>query len=280
MGNKTNLNESIALSLLNFEELDNKINSKLSFWTGSGISLKGKIRVVNTFVLPEICYRLECVDITKEIKVSIERKVKHFLWNDRCVGRISLPVLMLNYESGGMNLLDIENKVQVLRIKWLLTLIDHSNKIERHIVDNLIGSYRDVKGLKILNHDIEINKFRGIDTFYANVIRHWISVGIVFEGATVRSIKNEIIYHNPLLVDQHNNNFKYLNALNCQSIIPKYFKDLPVSRALMSISNTNREIIRNMNRAYWNLCNNNLGKYEKNCYSINLGSEIKKKRGQ
>ena len=274
VGNITNREERMMISRLNFEEVEDKIKKKLSFWNGSGISIKGKIRVVNTFVLPKIFYRLECVDLIKEAKLSIERKIRQFLWNERRVGRINFAVLTLQYENGGLNLLDIENRVKVSRIKWLLSLISkNNNDIERFIADKLIGNYRDINGLKILNHDIEINKFRGMDNFYANAIRNWRSVDIVYEGASTRSIMNEIIFYNKLLVDQSNNTFIFFNAQNNQSVLPKYFKDLPVTQTLTSISTINRATIRNMNRAYWNLCNNRLGKYENNTFTIKSGNE-------
>ena len=63
VGNITNRSEAVILSNLNFEEIEQKITKKLSFWNGSGISIKGKVRVVNMFVFSKIFYRLECVDI-------------------------------------------------------------------------------------------------------------------------------------------------------------------------------------------------------------------------
>ena len=78
VGNMTNRTEILALSNLNFEDISDKITKKLCFWNRSGISIKGKIRVVNTFVLSKIFYRLECVDITKEMKLSIEKQIRMF----------------------------------------------------------------------------------------------------------------------------------------------------------------------------------------------------------
>ena len=38
----------------NFEEIKEKIKNKLTYWGGKGISLKGKMRVINTFILPKL----------------------------------------------------------------------------------------------------------------------------------------------------------------------------------------------------------------------------------
>ena len=84
----------------------------------------------------------------------------NFIWNDRKFGRISKNTLCLNYSQGGLKLQDIGIKIRTLRIKWLshvLTLPE--NKLERYLVDNIIGNFRDIKGLKILHHNIAINVF-------------------------------------------------------------------------------------------------------------------------
>ena len=277
VGNVTNRNEASSLSILNFEEIVTKITKKLSFWNGSGISIKGKVRVVNTFVLSKILYRLECVDITKDMQLLIEKKVRVFLWGERRVGRIDFSVLSLNYKNGGLQLLELESKIKTLRIKWLLSLVNKDkNQIERFLVDKLIGNVRGIEGLMILHHTIELRLFRNMESFYAKSIQYWRSANVNFEAASQRSIMNDTIFCNKLLLDRNGNTFNFFNANNNQNILPKVFKDLPVTRNLSSVSVNNRNIIININRAYWDMCNNKLGKFNKNCYTIKIGTECEK----
>ena len=232
------------------------------------------MRVVNSFVLSKIFYRLECVDITKEMKLSIEKRIRDFLWGERRVGRIEYSVLNKSYLKGGLKLLDIESKIKTLRIKWLFSLTKKDpNQIERFLVDKLIGSFRGIDGLIILNHTTELRSFRNIDPFYAKAIKHWRSSGINFEAASLQSIRNYTIFHNKLLLDSNNNPFNFFNANNNQIIIPKLFKDLPVTHNLSRLSSNNRNIIRDMNRAYWHMYNNKLGKYSENSYTIQIGGQ-------
>ena len=273
VGNMTNHTERLALSNLNFQDISDKITKKLCFWNGSGISIKGKIRVVNTFVLSKIFYRLECVDITKEMQESIEKQIRMFLWGERRIGRIEYSVLSLNDKAGGLKLLDIGAKVRTMRIKWLLSLSKKdNNQVERYIVDKLIGCYRGIDGLKLLNHTIDIRNFRNMNVFYANAIKHWRASDITFEAVNIRSIRNEIIYYNNLLRDRSNNTFKFFNLNNNQNILPTHFKDLPVSRRLTQLSITNRGVIGNINQAYWNTCTSRLAKVEIDCYTIKIGA--------
>jgi hypothetical protein len=203
VGHITNHNEAVRLSNLNYEEIEQKMSKKLSFWKGSRISLKGKMRVVNIFILSKIFYRLECVD-TKEMKMSIEKKIREFIWGDRRVGRIDFYVLSNNYLTGGFKLVDIESKIKTMRIRWLLSLSKKNvNEIERFLVDKLIGNYRGIDGLTILNHTTELRYFRSINQFYAKAIQYWRSAEINFEVTSLQSIRNYTIFHNKLLLD-HN----------------------------------------------------------------------------
>ena len=207
------------------------------------------------------------------MQLKIEKQIRMFVWGDRRVGRIEYSVLSLNYKSGGLKLLDIGAKVKTMRIKWLLSLSKKdNNQVERYIVDQLIGSYRGIDGLKLLNHTIDLRHFRNMDVFYANAIKHWRVADITFEAVNMRSIRNEIIYYNNLLRDRSNNTFKFFNLNNNQNILPTHFRDLPVSRRLTQLSINNRGIIGNINQSYWDMCINRLGKVETDCYTIKIGA--------
>jgi len=126
-------------------EIEAKISNKLAFWKGLGLSCKGKVRVVNMFVLTKLFYRLEIVDISNSIKIEFEKKIKNFIWNDRKTGRLELNALTLGYQQGGLQLYDIDMRIKTMRIKWLekLSRVD-KNEIERYLVDIIIGDYREI----------------------------------------------------------------------------------------------------------------------------------------
>ena len=276
VGNKINNEQRLAIATRNFAEIEAKINNKLAFWKGLGLSTKEKVRVTNMFSLSKLWYRLEHVDIPNGIKVEIEKKVKDFIWNDKKAGRVEANALSLSYEKGGLQLHDIDLRIKALRIKWLDRLAKtETTEIERFIVDKLIGEYRSIKGLKILNHDIELTKFPNITHFYRNAIKFWRSLNIRFEGANIISVKDEIIYHNKLLTDQNDATFKFFSAANTQRYIPIYIKDLPVTHPPTTIARPHREKIAGINRAFWVMRNQKLGNFENNCFTITIGDTDK-----
>ena len=51
VGNKVSANGLKALSNLNFAEQLEKVKNKLNYWRGKGVSLIGRVKVVNIFIL-------------------------------------------------------------------------------------------------------------------------------------------------------------------------------------------------------------------------------------
>ena len=223
------------------------------------------------FVLTKLFYRLEIVDISNSIKIEIEKKIKNFIWNDRKTGRVELNALTLGYQQGGLQLYDIDMRIKTMRIKWLekLSRVD-KNEIERYLVDRKIEDYRGICGLRILNHDIELSKFPKINNFYRKAIIIWRSMGITFEGTNTNSIKDEIIYYNKLLVNNDNETFKFFSLANNHSYIPMKIRDLPVTQSMTAILVPHRDRISALNRAFWRMRTNKLGKYPQNCYTIHM----------
>ena len=154
IGNIISRDDRRRISDINFSEINDKITKKIAFWKGSGLSIKGKIRVINTFIYTKIVYRLECVDLNRAMIDSIERKIRDFIWESRVAGRINIDTLKSNYEKGGMQLFDLNIRAKIMRIKWLYYLTEKTNQdIERFLADKLIGNYREISGLSILKHN-------------------------------------------------------------------------------------------------------------------------------
>ena len=276
IGNIISRDDRRRISDINFSEINDKITKKIAFWKGSGLSIKGKIRVINTFIYTKIIYRLECVDLNRAMIDSIERKIRDFIWESRVAGRINIDTLKSNYEKGGMQLFDLNIRAKIMRIKWLYYLTEKTNQdIERFLADKLIGNYREISGLSILKHNINTNKFRAMDVFYLNSIKAWRDVGISWQGANINSIRNEVIYENTFLTDNNNNTFPFFNISNQQRYIPVFFKDLPVTINPTHIPLRNRNTISQMNHAYWNLRYNRLGLVSTNSYCITYDDQLK-----
>ena len=132
-----------------YSEALEKIKTKLTYWKGKFLSLKGKIQVLNIFVLSKIWYCLECQDLPKNLKTDLDKMLANFIWND--IHQRSLDVLYRNYDEGGLKLQDTEIKTNTFRILWLSELFQSDAKsIKRFLGNTLIGMHGKIKGLKLM----------------------------------------------------------------------------------------------------------------------------------
>ena len=60
-----------------------KLKNKLIFWKRIGLSLLGRIEVLNTYILFRLWYRIEFQKITKEIEINLHNDILDFIWGKK-----------------------------------------------------------------------------------------------------------------------------------------------------------------------------------------------------
>ena len=184
-------NDRKAASRKSYEIIKHDIKNNLSYWNTKYISLKGKARTLNIFILSKLWYCLECMDLPSDIFDEINRMTKAYFWKD--LHQRELKVLSYPYEKGGLNLESISIKMKTFRIKWLTEMIATEKQcIARYLVDKLIGTRNGISGLKMLNYRTDISDIK--NDFYRNAIKIWYSMGIEYTPKNINSIKNDYIY--------------------------------------------------------------------------------------
>ena len=175
-----------------------------------------------------------------------------FLWNGKKAVRVNRNVLLLGYESGGLQLYDMIERMKIMRVKWLRVLLSlNQNDKRRLVVDKLIGSFRNIKGLKIVHHDIGNTKLPFKSLFYEKAISIWKSMKIEVKCVKKEKAMKEIVYKNVLFTKPNGTLFKFPNLSNKKLYIPQYFKDLPVTINSTKIDPNHRQIIKELNQCFW-----------------------------
>jgi len=110
VGNDRNL-----CSVTGFDVVKDKIKVKMSYWNCKTMSLKGRVIVLNIFVLSKLWYILESQEISSHILNELNDMIKNFVWKD--IHQTQFNSLHDKYEDGGLSLQDISLKQQALRVK-------------------------------------------------------------------------------------------------------------------------------------------------------------------
>jgi len=233
-----------------FSEIIDSIKNKVSYWNTKSISIKGKIKIVNTFVLSKLWYVLETHNLSDSLLLDIKNIIKAFIWKGH--KQVSYEILCLPFDKGGLSLQNIQIRQDILRLKWLAKLLSQDTiKTEKSVVDQIFRiSYPQIGIRVLMNQDLKTNS---LDTkFYKKATKVWTKANIIFKPKNANSIKHDWIYSNPLLTDVNRNTFKYPGYFvnrDLPNYVPLYFKNLPVQVPMRDLRGIFKNLIPNLNRA-------------------------------
>ena len=264
---------------MNFELVKEKIKTKLRFWKGKFLSLKGRIKVLNIFNLSKLWYICECCDCPPDLKNELQRLILDFVWLD--IHQRSINVLHDSYENGGLQLQDISSKIKSCRVYWLSHLLScNATDFERLLCDKLIGKVSGFYGMNLLRGATSSNDSKVHHRFYRNSISYWRELKIRYSPGNIDCITDDWVYNNELLKNEECVVFhppgNYRNPAKFPYYVPKYFSDLPVKSPEWGMQPVFRVMIREMNAAYHRIqfdCNN------KDCFYVICKGEEKALHG-
>ena len=110
------LNDPAAMER-NFEKVLIKAKRIMNSWLNRGLSLLGKVKVVNTLIASLYVYKLTVLPISVDQLNILEDEISKFIWNGRRA-KIPLKTLQKSVKCGGLNLVDIKRRAQALMCSW------------------------------------------------------------------------------------------------------------------------------------------------------------------
>ena len=169
----------------------------MNYWRGKGISLIGRVKVVNIFILSRLWHRTKIMSINPELLKIYEKLIRDFVWQNKQGGRVRQEVLQLSHEEGGLQLANIKIKTQTQRIQRIIYLLNlESNNIEKYLVDQLIGNSTKFKqyglsfGLTTNKERIKIIK----NIYYKEALISFNELKVNFIPGQRKLIHNEPIF--------------------------------------------------------------------------------------
>ena len=77
------LTKNLEVIDLNFNERIKKMQQLINIWTSRSLSLKGKITIIRSIILPQIQFLFSMVYVPKEILDKVDKILFQFLWNNK-----------------------------------------------------------------------------------------------------------------------------------------------------------------------------------------------------
>jgi len=126
LGVKFNKN---GISCVNVKEIFDKIDISLNLWNFKEFDMLQRITALKTFILSKLWFILNFIYLDKNEIMILERKIYKYLWSNK-QELIKRGTLIRSKKEGGLDMIDINSKIEAIRIKQYLYILNNYNKIE------------------------------------------------------------------------------------------------------------------------------------------------------
>ena len=89
--------------------------------------MMGRITVVKSLMLPNITYIASNMIILKEYLQKMKQIIYNYVWNGKR-DRIKREVLAKNYNEGGLKMINIDDYVSSIQIKFVMKLLEKQDE--------------------------------------------------------------------------------------------------------------------------------------------------------
>ena len=201
----------------NYQPLLEKSKKILDSWKNRGLSLIGKIQVVNTLIASLFVYKMMVLPtIPKKFIQTMDNIIREYLWGGK-KAKIAYKILQNSKKEGGLDLINLEIKDKSLKATWPQILhkeTEYAKLVYQHLKCSAIQE--DIWRCSLKKEDVKKLKIK--DQFWENVLEHWCE----FNYYRDRHIENQLIWYNsnirirdkPIMWnDCYNKGLKYIHQL-------------------------------------------------------------------
>ena len=178
---------------LNIDPLMSKAQNILKMWSTRGLSLYGKIMIINSLVASLFVHKLAVIStLPKVYAKKLDDLFRGFIWNQR-KSRIDLKILKGLKENGGAGLVDIVNKDKSLKLQWIAHIMSNPQMkaLAYSLLENKIG---DMIWQTQLSAE-HVRKIFKKESFWVNVMQNWSE--LTWDTPTGnQETRNQILWYN------------------------------------------------------------------------------------
>ena len=156
----------------NYSPIITKCSSVLQGWSSRGLSLFGRIVVVNTLIASLFIYKFAVLpNLPSNMLRQVNSIISAYLWNNK-KAKIALHTLQLSKKSGGAGLVNLKWREMSIKSSWLQIL--HSDEKAAQVAYQAIGSplKQDIWWCNVHMRDVQCVT-QGMTEFWKDVFVAW-----------------------------------------------------------------------------------------------------------
>jgi hypothetical protein len=186
--NRTMINENFNIAI-------KKIENLLSTWNLRKMTIKGKIIIVNTLLLPQLLYVCTVMHTPQWVIEQYNRLIANFIWNGK-PPKVKNTSLINTIENGGLKLQEIESKIKSLKLKWIIKMLSPETKAPWK---SYLESYFNEPLEHIPYYNLNNNDYPHFrQPFYNELFKTWASIHYHYPKETIQ-ICGQIIWKNSII---------------------------------------------------------------------------------
>ena len=175
----------------NYDTMLDKSKTILKAWYNRGLSIMGKVQVVNTLIASLFVYKMMVLpSIPKRIIQSMDNIIREFLWNGK-KSKIAYNILQSPKREGGLNLVNLANRDKALKATWPQIL--HTEEEYATLVYSIMRvSHMGQKIWRCRISPEDVEKLKIPNVFWKQVWKNWSEYNYYINFR----IENQVIWYN------------------------------------------------------------------------------------
>ena len=188
-------NDLTEMGSLNTGDKIKQINSIISSWLPRQLTLKGKITVIKSLILPHILQLASTFSLSNSCIKTLDEIMYNFVWSNK-KHLISKASLLLPTEFGGLKMISAKYVCNTTHIMFMKRLFNGVKAKWKALSEVLMG----LKVSEILSKKHALTFHRNTKTvYYKNVLSTWFGL-ITTKSTCQQDLHSEDLFKNPLFM--------------------------------------------------------------------------------
>ena len=174
---------------LNFTERIKKMQQLINIWTSRSLSLKGKITIIRSVILPQIQFLFSMVYVPKEILDKVDKILFQFLWNNK-PPKIRRNTIIAPISEGGLGMVDTYEVHAAAKCGWIKRLISKDNGKWKTVMWKMLNITRN-----LLNKNLELKTLQAKTCFHQQILDTWYRIHNTYPDSGVEIINQDLLFN-------------------------------------------------------------------------------------
>ena len=207
---------------LNLTDRLNNMNKLINIWKARNLSLRGKVTIIRSLILPQIQFLFSMIYIPDKILKDIDSILFKYLWDNK-PSKIKKTTLIAPIKEGGFNMVDVFAVHTAAKCGWLKRILAGNTEMTWK---NIMLSRLNIT-IEMLNRNIVFSKFTQCKSlFHTQIMKSWnefYNKTDIYK--TIEILDQNILYNQLIKIDNKHITGAFL-GINCRQVRTLKIKDI------------------------------------------------------